>query len=126
MLARLIVIACATVAGASLADAHGIAGNRFFVGTLTIDDPAVADEAILPGYTGLGHPSEAGNVLDNRINWSFVRLLTPTLQASIDSGWIHRTWPTQKHRGSTLPTLASRPGRDSFILDLALIDAGTV
>ena len=82
MLARLIVIACATVAGASLADAHGIAGNRFFVGTLTIDDPAVADEAILPGYTGLGHPSEAGNVLDNRINWSFVRLLTPTLQAS--------------------------------------------
>jgi hypothetical protein len=30
------------------AHAHGIAGNRFFVGTLTFDDPAVADEAILP------------------------------------------------------------------------------
>jgi hypothetical protein len=30
------------------AHADGIAGNRFFVGTLTFDDPAVADEAILP------------------------------------------------------------------------------
>jgi hypothetical protein len=28
------------------ADAHGIAGNRYFPGTLTFDDPAVADEAI--------------------------------------------------------------------------------
>ena len=28
------------------ADAHGIAGNRFFVGTLTFDDPSVADEPL--------------------------------------------------------------------------------
>jgi hypothetical protein len=81
------------------AHAHGIAGNRFFVGTLTIDDPAVADEAILPGYSGLNHPSEGGNVVDNRINWSFVRLLTPTLQVSLDSGWIHRSWPTTQALG---------------------------
>jgi hypothetical protein len=26
------------------AQAHGIAGNRFFPGTMTFDDPAVADE----------------------------------------------------------------------------------
>jgi hypothetical protein len=39
-----------------------IAGNRFFVGTLTFDDPAVADEAILPGYSGLYRPAEGGNV----------------------------------------------------------------
>ena len=32
------------------AHAHGIAGNRYFDGTLTFDDPAVADEAILPYY----------------------------------------------------------------------------
>ena len=114
MLARLIVIACATVAGASLADAHGIAGNRFFVGTLTIDDPAVADEAILPGYTGLGHPSEAGNVLDNRINWSFVRLLTPTLQASIDSGWIHRSWSTAKASGFDTTDIGIKTGAGQF------------
>jgi hypothetical protein len=30
------------------ADAHGIAGKRVFPTTLTIDDPAVADEASLP------------------------------------------------------------------------------
>jgi hypothetical protein len=99
MSVRQITIVFLALACAHQAHAHGIAGNRFFVGTLTIDDPAVADEAILPGYTGLGHPSEAGDVLDNRINWSFVRLLTPTLQASIDSGWIHRSWPTVKASG---------------------------
>jgi hypothetical protein len=26
------------------AQAHGISGNRFFPGTMTFDDPAVADE----------------------------------------------------------------------------------
>jgi len=31
------------VASCHAAAAHGIAGNRFFVGTLTFDDPAVAD-----------------------------------------------------------------------------------
>jgi hypothetical protein len=33
------------------ATAHGIAGNRFFPGTLTFDDPAVADEAIVPNFS---------------------------------------------------------------------------
>jgi len=72
--------------------AHGIAGNRFFPGTLTMDDPAVADEAILPAYSRSKHPAEGDDVLDNRINWSFVRLLTPTIALSVDSGWIHRSW----------------------------------
>lgn len=39
------------LAGADLAHAHGIAGNRYFVGTMTFDDPAVADEAIIPYYS---------------------------------------------------------------------------
>jgi hypothetical protein len=84
---------------ADSAHTHGIAGNRFFVGTLTFDDPAVADEAILPAYSSFDHPATGGNVVDNRINWSFVRLLTPTLQVSIDSGWIHRSWPTAQTSG---------------------------
>jgi hypothetical protein len=71
MSVRHAVIAFALLTCAHSAQAHGIAGNRFFVGTLTFDDPAVADEAILPGYSGLDHPAEGGNVLDNRINWSF-------------------------------------------------------
>lgn len=79
-------------ASCQAADAHGIAGNRFFAGTLTFDDPAVADEAILPAISYLNHPADGANVVDNRINWSFARLLTPTVAVSIDSGWIHRSW----------------------------------
>jgi hypothetical protein len=44
------LIALAMLAGVHSAYAHGIAGNRFFPGTLSFDDPAVADEAILPNF----------------------------------------------------------------------------
>lgn len=98
-LAKRLTAAITVLALSQSAYAHGIAGNRFFVGTLTFDDPAVADEAILPAYASFDHPVAGGNVVDNRINWSFVRLLTPTLQASIDSGWIHRSRPTARASG---------------------------
>jgi hypothetical protein len=75
------------------ADAHGIAGNRFFVGTLTFDDPSVADEAIVPNFSTLKGPVEGGNATDNRFDWSFTRMLTPFLQVQVDSGWVHRNWP---------------------------------
>ena len=88
---RFVAIALLTASCHSV-HAHGIAGNRFFPGTLTMDDPAVADEAILPAYSNLKHPAESGDVLDNSINWSFVRLLTPTLAVSVDTGWIYRSW----------------------------------
>ena len=74
------------------AHSHGIAGNRYFDGTLTFDDPAVADEAILPSYTYLEQPTQGSNAIENRINWSFARLLTPTLAVIFDSGWIHQGW----------------------------------
>jgi hypothetical protein len=54
-----IVLICRAVTGMALllsvqaAGAHGIAGNRFFVGTLTFDDPSVADEAIVPNFSTL-------------------------------------------------------------------------
>jgi hypothetical protein len=75
------------------AKAHGIAGNRYFDGTMTFDDPAVADEAIVPNFSYLGYPTQGSNVLENRINWAFARLLTPTLAVTLDSGWIHQNWP---------------------------------
>jgi hypothetical protein len=93
------VMGLALAMSAHSAGAHGIAGNRFFVGTLTFDDPAVADEAILPGFSSLDHSTVGGNAIDNRINWSFVRLLTPTLAVSVDSGWIHRSWPGAQASG---------------------------
>jgi hypothetical protein len=78
---------------AQAAHAHGIAGNRYFDGTLTFDDPAVADEAILPLYSQLDYPTRGSNVDENRINWAFQRLLTPTLAFSADGGWLHQNWP---------------------------------
>jgi len=55
----------------SLAHSHGIAGNRFFVGTLTFDDPSVADEAIVPDFSTLNRPVDGGNAVDDRFDWSF-------------------------------------------------------
>ena len=75
----------ATIAPRS-ADAHGIAGNRLFPGTLAIDDPAVNDESRLPLFLSAKHPGQGGDVDDNRFSWSFFRLLTPTLAAGVAGG----------------------------------------
>ena len=75
------VMALALFSSAHSADAHGIAGNRFFVGTLTFDDPSIADEAIVPNFSSLNHSVEGGSAVDNRFDWSFTRLLTHGPQA---------------------------------------------
>jgi hypothetical protein len=85
--------AATLLALAQTAHAHGIAGNRYFDGTLGFDDPAVADEAILPLYSQLSFPTHGSNVGDNRINWAFARLLTRTLAFTADGGWVHQNWP---------------------------------
>ncbi len=74
------------------ADAHGIAGNRFFPGTMTFDDPAVADEfLVVPASRKHSLDDSSGvNVLDTSASWSFMRLLTPEIAAGVGSGWIHR------------------------------------
>jgi hypothetical protein len=98
-LKRNAVLVFALCASAHSAAAHGIAGNRFFAGTLTFDDPAVADEAVLPNFSTLNQPVEGARAVDNRFDWSFTRLLTPVLQVQVDSGWIHRNWPTARTSG---------------------------
>src|SRR5215472_7681992 len=87
---RRLVIVIAIFGLAHSAHAHGIAGNRFFRGTLSFDDPAVADESILPLFSSSKHPDEGGDVVDKRFSWSIFRLLTPTLGVGVDSGWVHR------------------------------------
>jgi hypothetical protein len=94
------ILATCTMMTCRAAVAHGIAGNRLFPGTLSFDDPAVADEAIVPNVSTLDHPADGGGQrLEDRINWSFSRLLTPTLQVQIDSGWIHQNSPTRQTSG---------------------------
>ena len=68
--------------------AHGIAGNRYFPGTLTFDDPAVADELILPNFSATKYPVSSGDVVtDTTVDASFARLLTPDLAFGADSSW---------------------------------------
>jgi len=93
-----------------IAHAHGIAGNRFFPGTMTFDDPAVADEfEISP--SALDHPLDSNggpNVLDSAVSWSFARLLTPDLSIGLNGGWINRTgsgFPAQSGFDQTSITL---------------------
>ena len=93
-------LAAAVVVGSwQTAAAHGIAGNRFFPGTLTFDDPAVNDEVIVPLYSANNYPAPGGNLIENRISWAFDRLLTPTLAVTYESGWIHQRWPTGQTSG---------------------------
>src|ERR1700722_6718457 len=75
------------------AQAHGIAGNRYFDGTMTFDDPAVADEAIVPLHTDQQYPTQGSTVSENPITAAFARLLPPTLAFTVDSGWLHQNWP---------------------------------
>jgi hypothetical protein len=104
--ARALTIASTALITPQTAYAHGIAGNRLFPGTLSFDDPAVADEAILPNFSNLNHPADGGNVTDNRINWSFSRLLTPTVAFVVDNSWIHRDWGVSQRSGFDVTNLA--------------------
>jgi hypothetical protein len=102
---RSLLIALAMLAGVQSAYAHGIAGNRFFPGTLSFDDPAVADEAILPNFSSFKSPVDGGNLVDNRFDWSFFRLLTPTLGVGVDSAWVHRNWGNALRSGFDVTSL---------------------
>jgi hypothetical protein len=123
MLGR-IVLTVAALGLAQSAQAHGIAGNRYFPGTLMFDDPAVADEAILPAFLTFKSPVDGRNVVDNRVDWSFFRLLTPTLGAGVESGWVHRNWGGTNRSGfdATKVTLKGEVYRND--LHETLVSAG--
>lgn len=44
------------------------------------------DEAIVPNISSSKHPGEGGDVVDNRFNWAFFRLLTQNIGVGIDGG----------------------------------------
>jgi hypothetical protein len=84
-LIALVLLACAV---SSAALAHGIAGNRLFPGTLSFDDPAVADELVGPVFSRQKHLDVFGNkVSDETISSSLARLLLPRLAITADSAW---------------------------------------
>jgi hypothetical protein len=71
-----------------LASAHGLAGNRFFPGTLAFDDPAVGDELDFPLVDVL--PGTSGGIRDINYGFQFTRLLTPDVALGVASGVIQQ------------------------------------
>ena len=53
----------------------------------------------MPNFSSSTRPDGGGDVTDNRINWSFTRLLTPTVGVVIDNSWIARNWGVSKRSG---------------------------
>jgi hypothetical protein len=90
--------AFAVLGAAAPAQAHGIAGNRVFPGTLSFDDPAVMDEFTLTA-TSLKHARDGNDVVDDVISWDFARLLTPTVSLAVGSGFIYRDWGDLRRSG---------------------------
>jgi hypothetical protein len=81
------------------AQAHGIVGNRLFPGTLAFEDPAVNDELAFPDFSSVGQWDRGRAVVDDRVGWSFSRLLTPTIAIGVGGGWIHRNWRASQTSG---------------------------
>ena len=90
MFRRLGAVSLCVLTGLSLAvphgaaHAHGIAGNRVFPATLTIDDPAVSDELSLPTIQWLrgGDGTETTGY-----SFEYAKTITPNFGFSIASGW---------------------------------------
>ena len=66
-------------APAGPASAHGIAGQRFFPATLTIDDPFVADELSLPSVVHIKAPDAKQTTLGAELSKS----ITPNFGLSV-------------------------------------------
>ena len=74
------LLANAAILGALPAFAHGIAGNRLFPATLTIDDPAVGDELSAP--TVVYQPNGPSREYDTGFEWD--KTLTEDLGLAIN------------------------------------------
>jgi hypothetical protein len=119
-----VLIALLAFAVPEPARAHGIAGNRLFPGTLAFDDPAVADEFAFTPFVSPKHPAHDGSeVTDKGFEWSFMRLLTPTVAVGIDSGWIHRNWGAFQRSGFETTNLTIKGALYRNDLHEALVSA---
>src|SRR5258708_20358740 len=75
--------------GAREACAQGVAGKRVFPTTLTIDDPAVADEASLPTIQYQRHGTSDGGTpfRETDINAEFDKRITEHVGVAINYGY---------------------------------------
>jgi hypothetical protein len=79
--------AAALFAGVSPALAHTIVGNRVFPATLTIDDPGVNGELVLPtfAYLAAANPDGTRGPISTSLGWEYDKTITPNLALSVGS-----------------------------------------
>ena len=90
-LALLVGIGAALAGGPAFA--NGIAGDRLFPSTLTVEDTQNDDEVSLPMVFGLRRGANGDNMLAGRdldITGEFSRSLTADLSALVGTGWRRR------------------------------------
>src|SRR5882724_1086083 len=82
-------LACAALLISTGASAHGIAGKRVFPTTLTIDDPAVADEVSLPTIQYQRHGASDDDVALHQtdISAEFSKRITEHLGISVNNSY---------------------------------------
>lgn len=88
---RIIAGASLVLAAPASAFAHGVAGPRFFPATLTIDDPAVADELSVPTLSRLAGDDGAAT----GVSGEYSKRLTRTFGLSVGESWTRITAPGQ-------------------------------
>src|ERR1700733_11152748 len=86
------VLAVVALLAASPAFAHTIVGDRVFPATLTIHDPGVNDELVLPtfAYMASANPNGTLGPISYQLGWEYDKLITKDLAISIGSEGI--TW----------------------------------
>jgi hypothetical protein len=72
----------------SCANAHEIAGNRFFPATLAIDDPGVNDELAMPTIA-VTKSGDEPPVKELDISGEYAKRLTESLAISVAPAWTH-------------------------------------
>jgi hypothetical protein len=83
------LLAGASLAASSSASAHAIAGARVFPATLTIDDPAVSDEASLPTFTWQPQGPSSGTPASQNFGygWEYDKRITQDFGFAINDGY---------------------------------------
>jgi len=84
-----LLLVAAVVTGAVTAEAHGMAGKRFFPATLGIDDPFVADEFSLPTVSHITLRGEGDQppTRTTNISGEFSKRLSPNVGISLGGDW---------------------------------------
>jgi hypothetical protein len=80
----LALAAAAASLSPSSALAHGVVGNRFFPATLSVDDPAVADELSAPTVSAF---KNGDNVNQRDVSFEYSKRITDAFAVSVGPTW---------------------------------------